>query len=340
MNDTLVWYRRDLRVADHPALAWASDNGRRAVPVYVHAPHEEAPWAPGGASRWWLHHSLQKLAGDLSDLGLALTHLTGDSAAQLAQAARAAGADSIAWNRAIEPHLAARDETVAAALRDAGLEVALFDSGLLSPPDRLLKDDGTAYRVYTPFAKRLRRQLHEVAIPVYAPAAQDPSGPLPIDVGLDALGLLDKHPWHAKLGRHWEPGEAAAWDHLETFLASAIAGYDERRDQPGVPGTSRLSPHLHFGEITPIQVLARLMPHLDVAPGAAKGAERFLSELLWREFAHQMRVSSRASGVTTRACWSCGSRDAPASHWSMPGCVSCGSPAGCTTACAWSPRRS
>ena len=78
MNHTLVWYRRDLRVADHPALAWASSDGRRAVPVYVHAPHEEAPWAPGGASRWWLHRSLQSLAGELDGLGLPLTHLAGD----------------------------------------------------------------------------------------------------------------------------------------------------------------------------------------------------------------------------------------------------------------------
>ena len=288
MNTTLVWYRRDLRIADHPALAWASGEGRRAVPVYVHAPEEEAPWAPGGASRWWLHRSLAKLARELESLGLGLTHLAGGSATELARAARAAGATSIAWIRALEPHLAARDESVAAALRDAGLEVALFDGGLLHAPDRLVKDDGTAYRVYTPFAKRLRRQLTEAAMPLAAPSEQERTDPLEIDVGLDALGLLDDVPWHAKLDHHWQPGEAGAWDHLEAFLETAVAGYDHRRDQPGVTGTSRLSPHLHFGEITPAQVLARLTPHLDGAPGTAKGAERFLSELLWREFAHHV----------------------------------------------------
>ncbi len=289
MNATLVWFRRDLRIADHPALAWASGAGRRAVPVYVHAPDEEAPWAPGGASRWWLHRSLASLADELGSLGLGLTHLAGGSAAQLARAARAAGATSVAWNRALEPHMAARDEAVAATLRDGGLEVVLFDAGLLHAPDRLLKDDGTPYRVYSPFAKKLRRLLHEMPPPASPPAAVSAHGePLPEDLGLDALGLLDGHPWHAKLDRHWQPGEAAAWDHLEAFLDEAVVGYDDRRDQPGVPGTSRLSPHLHFGEITPAQVLARLWPHLDTAPGKAKGAERFLSELLWREFAHHV----------------------------------------------------
>ena len=288
MNTTLVWFRRDLRTADHPALAWASGEGREAVPVYVHAPDEEAPWAPGGASRWWLHQSLAALADELQALGLGLTHLAGDSAAELARAARACGASSVAWNRALEPHLAARDETVAASLRDAGLEVAMFESGLLQAPDRLLKDDGTPYRVYTPFAKRLRQRLDEAPAPITPPAPAALGEPLPGDLGLDALGLLDDSPWHAKLADHWRPGEAAAWDHLEAFLDDAIAAYDHRRDQPGVPGTSRLSPHLHFGEITPVQVLARLLPHLDAAPGKAKGAERFLSELLWREFAHHV----------------------------------------------------
>ncbi len=289
MNTILVWFRRDLRIADHPALAWASREGRRALPVYVHAPHEEAPWAPGGASRWWLHRSLAALDAELEGLGLALTHLAGDSASTLARAAREAGASGIAWNRALEPHLAERDATVAAALRDAGLEVVLFDSGLLHAPDRQVKDDGTAYRVYTPFAKRLRQRLHEIPAPVDVPAAaRSAQPPLSGDLGLDGLGLLDAHPWHAKLARHWQPGESGAWDHLETFLEHAVAAYDRRRDQPGVVGTSRLSPHLHFGEITPAQVLARLAPHLDGAPGAAKGAERFVSELLWREFAHHV----------------------------------------------------
>ena len=288
MNPTLVWYRRDLRVADHPALDWACGEGRSAVPVYVHAPAEEAPAAPGGASRWWLHHSLGALSRDLEARGLALTFLAGASHEQLARAARAANATSVAWNRALEPRLAERDEAVAARLRDAGLEVVLFDSGLLHAPDRLLKDDGTAYRVYTPFAKRLRREL-DVPAPLPAPErVHQRHEPLAIDVGIDALGLLDKHPWQVKLARHWQPGERSAWDRLETFVAQTIVDYDRQRDLPGVEGTSRLSPHLHFGEITPAQVHARLAPHLAGETGTAKGAERFLSELLWREFAHHV----------------------------------------------------
>jgi deoxyribodipyrimidine photo-lyase len=288
VNDTLVWFRRDLRLADHPALAWACRDGRRAVPAYVHAPHEEAPWSPGAASRWWLHHSLRSLAGELDRAGLALTHLAGDSAEQLLRAAREAGADAIAWNRALEPHLAARDDAIAASLRDAGLQVALFDSGLLHAPERLVKDDGTAYRVFSPFARRLRRTLDGVTVTPPPATTSRRSRPLAIDTGLDALGLLDAHPWHAGLGDHWRPGEAAAWDRLEAFLADTVAGYDRRRDLPGTPGTSRLSPHLHFGEITPAQALARLEPYLAGEHGPSTGAERFLSELLWREFAHHV----------------------------------------------------
>jgi deoxyribodipyrimidine photo-lyase len=289
MSTVLVWFRRDLRRADHPALHWAGSAGRRAVPVYVDAPHQEAPWPPGAASRWWLQRSLDALARDLAAAGTPLTRLAGDAAEQLTRAARAAGAGTVAWNRALEPALAARDAAVAAALDDAGLEVALFDSGLLHAPDLLVKNDGTPYRVYTPFARRLRRQLHTGASPLPAPAPRRrAAAPLPLDCGRDLPGLCKTHPWQVKLEPYWQPGEAGAWDALERFLDEAVAGYAHQRDLPGVAGTSRLSPHLHFGEVTPAQLLARLEPFLAGAHGAAGGAERFLAELLWREFAHHL----------------------------------------------------
>ena len=289
MSTVLVWFRRDLRRADHPALHWAGSAGRRAVPVYVDAPHQEAPWPPGAASRWWLQRSLDALARDLAAAGTPLTRLAGDAAEQLTRAARAAGAGTVAWNRALEPALATRDAAVAAALGAAGLEVAQFDSGLLHAPERLVKSDGTPYRVYTPFARRLRQQLATGASPLPAPGRRRrAAAPLPLDRGRDTPGPAEDHPWQAKLEPHWRPGEAGAWDALERFLERAVAGYAEQRDLPGVAGTSRLSPHLHFGEVTPAQLLARLEPFLAGTHGAIRGAERFLAELLWREFAHHL----------------------------------------------------
>jgi deoxyribodipyrimidine photo-lyase len=289
MATTIVWFRRDLRLADQPALRAALDGGDDVVPVYVHAPEEDGAWAPGGASRWWLHHSLTALDADLRERGARLIVLRGPTLDALLALARETGATAVQWNRRYEPFAIARDTRVKTALRDAGLVAESHNGSLLFEPWEVQTGDGAPYRVFTPFWRNCRARVDAIAPPAPAPRRIPLAKHAPDGVGIDALELSPRIRWDAGLLASWQPGEAGAYARLESFCDGAVAGYTESRDRPDQVGTSRLSPHLHFGELSPRQALAAVQRrNADASTGLASGAESFVRELGWREFANHL----------------------------------------------------
>jgi deoxyribodipyrimidine photo-lyase len=287
MRTAIVWFRRDLRLTDHPALLAALAAADRVVALYIHAPEEEAPWAPGAASRWWLHHSLAALGASLAARGARLTIAAGPSRDTLLAVARASGASGVHWNRSYEPALVARDTALKAALRAAGLTAESHAGNLLIEPGAITNGQGEPFRVFTPFWRACQGALAAVPRPQPAPRVVAPAERTPAGLPLEALGLLPRIRWDRGFAARWAPGEDGALARLEAFLDAEVAAYAERRDRPDLPATSRLSPHLHFGELSPRQVLAAAMRSAADA-GSGRGAQSFLRELGWREFAHHL----------------------------------------------------
>jgi len=285
----IVWFRRDLRLADNPALAAALATGGVVIPVYVHAPDEEGPWRPGAASDAWLHRSLAALDASLRRLGSRLVVRQGPTLDALRTLAAETGAAHIHWNRLYEPALVARDQVIKAALREQGLAAESFNAALLHEPWAVTRGDGGPYRVFTPFWKACQR----AGIDPPPMAEPDRLPPVPVGVAsrsIDALGLAPRIGWDRGFWDTWQPGEDGAQAMLESFLADALAHYDEDRNRPDRVGTSRLSPHLHFGEIGPRQVVAAARYHTaeHTAAGLVTNAESFVREVGWREFAHHL----------------------------------------------------
>lgn len=305
MGGTLVWFRRDLRLADQPALQAALCRGGPAYPVYIFAPEEEAPWVPGAASRWWLHHSLAALQAAMRQRGMALLLQRGPSLEVLDHLVRELQVDAVFWNRLYEPAIVTRDSQIKTHLRAKGLEVRSFNAALLVEPWEVKTGSGDPYRVFSPFwkaCKRVgleRRSLANSGPETWgqndASLAGDPSGPndpssvtssTPGTLPLEAFELLPKLDWADGFQAHWQPGEAGAIARAEKFLDEAVQDYAQGREIPALPGTSRLSPHLHFGEISPRQLLQALrLRNLDPE---APGVENFVRELGWREFGHHL----------------------------------------------------
>lgn len=294
MTTALVWFRRDLRLADNAALQAARARHDHVVPVYVHQPHEEKPWAPGAASDWWLHRSLAALDLALTRAGAPLLVRHGGSLEQLRQLAQAVDADAVYWNRLYEPAVVARDTAIKNALREDGLEAESFSAGLLAEPWTLKTGGGGPYKVFTPFWRaldaRLRGELAEGRAPLAGIRSLKPAPAPPPGETLDSLELLPRIDWDAGFRDTWTPGEAGAQARLEAFCANAVARYREARDFPAIDATSSLSPHLHFGEISPLQIVARVERLLAENPsaGVRANAEWFLREVGWREFAHHL----------------------------------------------------
>ena len=283
-STAVVWLRRDLRLGDNPALTAALACCERVLPVYIHAPEEEVPWQPGAASCWWLHQSLQALGQHLQTLGSRLIIRQGESLATLRAVIAETGASQVHWNRCYEPAIVARYSSIKQALRADGLDCASHNAALISEPWSLKTGNGAPYRVFTPYWRRLEPQLAEIPAPAPSP---DALPPVPSDLdglALDSLALRPGIPWDRGLRETWKPGETGAQQALERFIARAIGFYHEARDWPAEHGTSRLSPHLHFGEIGPRQILAQVCN--DCRNPTV--AEPYLRELGWREFSHQL----------------------------------------------------
>ncbi len=285
MPNALVWFRHDLRLDDNPALRAALDQGFTPIPVYVHAPQEEGEWSPGAASLAWLHRSLAALDADLRARGSRLLLREGPSAPALQALVEQTGAVAVFWNRKYEPATQPRDASLKKRLREQGLQVESFNGCLLFEPWDLATQQGGPYKVFTPFWRSALARWR-------APATWDAPGALPAfedalpGESLDAWRLAPALGWDAGFWKVWTPGEAGAREALEVFIDGALNGYRTDRDRPDRTGTSRLSPHLHFGEIAPWRITAEL----ERARTAANSADMdgYIRELGWREFAYHL----------------------------------------------------
>lgn len=290
-STAIVWLRRDLRLSDQPALHHAAAHHNLVVPAFVFAPEEEADWQPGAASQWWLHHSLAALSARLAKLGSPLILRTGDSLSALRRLVKETGAEAVYWNRLYEPALIARDARVKQDLRADGLTVESFNGALLFEPWQLKTGAGEPYRVFSPMFRAAEARFNEIRKPLPAPKwLTAPAMALP-STAIDALKLLPSMPWDGGFHEHWQPGEKGALQRLEQFAAQAIAQYKDLRDQPAQKSAvSGLSPHLHFGEISPQQCFVRAQQahHELICTGAHGNIHHFIKELFWREFSHHL----------------------------------------------------
>lgn len=289
MSTTVVWFRQDLRLSDNPALTAAVRGRDRVVPVYIWAPHEEGNWPPGAASRWWLHHSLVSLDRELRRRGSRLIVRSGDSLAILSELIDATGAARVVWNRRYEPAAVQRDAYVQAELNARGTRVEVFNGSLLFDVGSLRNRSGGPFQVFSPFWDACL-SLETPARPKPAPRSLPAPKRWPQSLELSALELLPRIDWASGIAATWTPGEQAGTRTLQGFIRKSLSRYHEDRDRPDLPGTSRLSPYLHWGEIGPRRVWHAVHDALSRPSGRAarQGASVFLRELGWREFAHHL----------------------------------------------------
>ncbi|TLG75109.1 deoxyribodipyrimidine photo-lyase [Methylocystis sp. B8] len=281
----IVWFRNDLRVADNPALTAAARTDAPLVALYVLDDESPGEWSPGAAARWWLHHSLAALAESLAERGVQLTLRRGRAQYVFEQIVAEIGAGAVFWNKLYEPWAIRRDEEITAQLHDDGVETHCFHESLLFEPETLRTKQGESFRAFTPFWRACL-------------AAPPPEAPLPAPTGLhaaplpphsddlDAWRLLPQNPdWAVGMRKAWLVGETAARAEFADFARHHVVDYKAERDFMGRVGVSRLSPHLHFGELSPREVWRA------ISEPASIGGEAYLRELGWREFCHHLLIA-------------------------------------------------
>ena len=290
----IVWFRQDLRLADNPALRAALKACDEVLPLFVQDSRPGTVGQIGEATRVWLHHSLESLEASLCGTGSYLHIVQGDPVAVLPAMAKALQVEGVFWNRSYDPDTLERDKRVKTALDGFGPKSYL--ATLQFEPTKTLIADGTPYRVFTPYWKNLMHSL-----PGDAPLAAPKKIPSPDASSLakklkkaqrnssvKELALVPDLAWAERMMKGWKVGEKAAKKQLKLFLADDVRHYDNERDIPSVSGTSRLSPHLHFGEISPRQIIHATFGTRRKVVALNNGEEIFLKEIVWREFAHNL----------------------------------------------------
>lgn len=280
----LVWLRQDLRLGDNPALSAAVIRKRPIILTYLLDDQTPGRWRMGGASRWWLHRSLEALARDVGKRGGRLLLRRGVAREVIPRLARDCGAAAVFWNRCYEPFAIQRDTELKETLTAAGIEAASFNGAQIYEPWTVKTKTGEPYKVFTPYW-RACLQSGPARAPLPAPKKIVFATSTAPSASLDEWDLLPKWPnWAAAFEAEWTPGEASARAALETFLEDGLQAYPVARNEMGIAGTSRLSPHLHFGEISAAQIMATVEAAVERRPALRGAADKFLAEIGWREF--------------------------------------------------------
>ena len=283
---TLVWFRQDLRTQDNPALFYAAEQGW-VVPIYILDDRHPGEFDLGSASRGWLHQSLTALNQQLQG---ALRFFRGDPLLLIPRLLRDSGIRRVAWNRCYQPGQIHQDSSLKRLLIDQGIDVQSYNGSLLWEPWTVLKKDQTPYKVFTAYYRNgcLRREPPRLPLP--RPVNLSLPADLPetcSGLPLDALELLPKQGWYEGVAAYWQPGELGAADRLAEFVNQALAEYSRGRDYPAIQATSRLSPHLHFGELSPNQVWY-VASQYPLTTCSEAGRELFMRQLGWREFSYYL----------------------------------------------------
>ena len=273
----LHWFRQDLRLSDNPALYEASKNDE-VIPVYILDDQNSGEYSLGEASRFWLHHSLSDLNKNLNQN---LSLYQGDPLETLLDIIDRFEIGAVYWNRCYEPWRIKRDTQIKAELESKGVLVKTYSGSLLWEPWTIKKDDGTPYKVFTPFyrkgclnSKEPRKPIPKVAISHYFRDKEN-------SLNLNELSLLPSTRWDIPMQSYWEIGETGALKRLSKFIENGIEQYKDGRNFPSKPYVSRISPHIHFGELSPNQAW-----YLAKQKGSDRNIDHFLSELGWREFSY------------------------------------------------------
>ena len=284
----IVWFRDDLRLSDHPALHAAAKTGGPVICLYV-LDESDRPNARlfGGAARWWLAQSLRALQKSLEAIGSSLVLRRGPVTQIIAALAQEAGAQTVHWNEIAQAPYQAQADQVAASLEAIGVTSQSFAGDLLVAPAQIRNKEGRGLRVFTPFWKRVLA-LGDPPKPLPAPKALKPALALTGD-RLEDWKLEPTRPdWAGGLRERWHPGETSAQARLKDFLKNHVTGYAGDRDRPDHAGTSGLSPHLRFGEISPRQIWHTGRFAAAERHGSAGDIDKFLSEVGWREFCRHL----------------------------------------------------
>jgi deoxyribodipyrimidine photo-lyase len=277
----IVWFRRDLRLHDNPAWNAAVKSGCEIIPFYTHSPSEEGKWRHGAASNWWLHHALQDLSNQLASYGLTLTLRNSDTAiAALTALTKEVTVKAIYWNRCYEEQSVKRDTLIKETLSNDGISVRSFNGNLLFDPLEITNKSGSPYKVFTPFWKScLTLVIPRPETITFQQTETSPHNCLESD-GLDSFALLPKIPWDSEMNAFWQPTRSGGKKLLKQAIAKS-SDYQDLRDIPSTDGTSRLSPYLHFGQISPAEFHHEVLTRCTAKDHAQTG---ILRQLFWREF--------------------------------------------------------
>ena len=281
----LVWFRKDLRLKDNPCLAAALKAKKQIIPVFIWNRDEGGQWSPGAASRWWLHHSLKSLKEDIEHLGGKFILQKGKAEEILPLLAEKFNADTLYFGRTYDPAGIATQNLVESSFVKDSLTVESFNTSLLQEPWEIKNGSGRPFQVFTPYWRKSRAGIYKETSN-YAPSQLSLFNSGADSLTLEQLSLLPNHDWHLKLSEHWEVSEDAAHRLIERTTEEVTRSYATARNIPSKDGTSRLSPYLAWGLVSPKQICKAVLASDN--KGGFRGENKYLVEIGWREFSYHL----------------------------------------------------